>query len=106
MKFALLSTIVRIFFVCLRCAKLVSIYAYKRNQILCNYVSSGTNTSHTLIKTYIATTLVKTLGTITQQLVKMTHFLSPTPVPPPPQLRGGETAGTGSFNNNSKHCNG
>ena len=31
------------------------------------------------------TTLVKTLGTLTQQLVKMTHFLSP-PVPPPPQF--------------------
>ena len=56
------------------------IYAYKWNQVLCNYVSSGTNTSHALIKTYIATSLVKTLGIIT---VKMTHFLSPTPVPPP-----------------------
>ena len=28
------------------------------------------------------TTLVKTLGTLTQQLVKMMHFLSPPPVPP------------------------
>ena len=54
MKFALLSTIVRHFLVCLRCAKLVSIYAYKWKQILCNYVSGGTNTSHALIKTYIA----------------------------------------------------
>ena len=45
--------------------------------------SSGTNTNHALIKkTYIATTLVKTRGTITQQLIKMTHFLSPTPFPP------------------------
>ena len=54
MKFALWSTIVRNFFVCLRCAKLVSIYAYKWKQILCNYVSGGTNRSHALINTYIA----------------------------------------------------
>ena len=31
------------------------------------------------------TTLVKTLGTLTQQLVKMMHFLSPPP-PVPPQF--------------------
>ena len=30
------------------------------------------------------TTLVKTLGTLTQQLVKMTHFLTPPPPPRPP----------------------
>ena len=84
MKFALWSTIVRNFFVCLRCAKLVSIYAYKWKQILCNYVSGGTNRSHALIKTY----LYCYIGTITQQLVKLTHFLFPTPAPPPPPSWG------------------
>ena len=49
------------------------------------------------------TTLVKTLGTLTQQLVKMTHFLSPPRPPPPPPQFSVDVMASHLFQHN-QHC--
>ena len=95
----------------------LSLYGLSTHSWLANHTGKKKHTreeSRFLFKFFdVHTTLVKTLGTLTQQLVKMTHFFSP----PGSVLtlwihiffntiniaEGRGTAETDSFNNISKH---